>query len=507
MTTLSQAAEIYQRSAQIAFAPHQVAHPEFREFSFRLQNLIRNLGEEIELDDWQKLTRRLKRWRFEQLAAPLGFGNEATMSAADSEKLRENLRRLRMISPLFAADAQELIQRLQKLIESNDNPLLEKLIELRTGDSVLPLVILETRLIKPTEQIIEAANLDRQVEVINEFQLRGSKCYEQIVCFGASRWYNSFIFYAPRARTIHLLRFDWLRDGASPTTARFIKPLENLGESERRQTAFRKFSETTQIGGEALESTQVTPTVNLAEIAQKYANRTTESQSNESETTLARLFRIEGRRAVFLEETARVLVIDLENEKTVRKIAVSEVSNGMFVLLRDGRGGDLVTLTANKIMDKQGTNLRQFQADWKRILREYVRRYGSQRIVEQLKKLGAVHASEVNLRNWMSPNNIETRDPLDFNAIMKLCGYESALAECRTAAKRIRRAHQKAGTKIRRLLLEQVAAIDLNELEKLGEMHFQITKSGGNLIATRVVSRAEKTVEIAIRQLNRRFSL
>ena len=507
---------IYRQAAQVSFVSHQIAHPLFREYSFRLQNLIRELGDEIEIADWKRFVRRLKRWRFEQLAAPLGFGNPAVMSPTDLEELTEILRRLRSSSSDFVSQAEKIFQILRELITDGGNPMLEKLLLIAENLENLPVVIVESRLIKPTEKVFAEARksffrfrsfnkavVSEKLFVLSESQLRRNVCFEEIACFGASRWHSEYIFTAPRARKIHLLRFDWLRDKLQRNSA-FINPLKSAnGRGER----MKDFDYEPPSAPDFLESADIIPSVNLAEIAEKFAHRNQKYSNDLRESVEARLFWLEGRRGVFLEENSRALVIDLTRQPPVRKRRVAEIASGTFILLRDGGGGDFIVPLADKILGKNAPKLREFQRSWKRNLREAVKENGASKIVGELKNFGAIHANKINLRNWMSERNIETRDPKDFAALMTLVGLEDKLETCVAIAKKIRQAHQKAGSLIRRMLLEKVSETDLSNLEKYGEMKFELAAAGGKIIARRVVRRAESTVEIDAKRLNHRFSL
>lgn len=497
---------IYKQAARMSLVPHQITHSLFREFSFRLQNFISQLGDEIEIADWKRFVRRLKRFRFEQLAAPLGFGNLLIMPPNDLADLAETLRRLRGSSPDFISPAGEIFQILRELIADGGNPMLDELLEILEDVENLPVVIVESRLIKPTEKVFADAGRSEKLFVLSESQLRRNVCFEAIACFGVTRWHSEHIFTAPRAEKIHLLRFDWLRDNLKRNSV-FINPAKSVTGSQREND----YKDATEPTENILESSDIIPAVNLTEIAQKFAQRTQKhiNANDLRESVEARLFWLEGRRGVFLEEDSRALIIDLKREPPVRKRRVAEIAIGDFVLLRDKGGGDYIVPLANKILGIDAAKLREFQWRWKETLHNLVKEIGAAQTVIRLKNLGARSSNKVNLRNWIaySERNIDTRYPEDYDALMKLAGLEEHLDECRKNAKLLRSAHQKAGNEIRRMLIRKVAETDLNALEKYGEMTFDLGKSSGRLIARRVVRRAENTVQIEAKQLNRRFRL
>lgn len=506
MTAFHKTNSVYQTAERASFITHRISHSLFREFSFRLQNLIRELGEEIEVSEWRNFIRRLKRYRFEQHAAPLGFGNPVIMSADDLEELANILRRLHSTSPNFAAQAETVFSLLKDLVSGNENPILDKLTEIVGEAENLPIVINESRLIIPCEDVFDAANLAEKFSILSESQLRRNINLAQIACVGASRWYSDYVFTAPRAEKIHLLRFDWLQDKLK-SRAVFISSVKSANAPEMPEQ--NGIDTKPQTAAEyCLESADIIPVVNPIEIAESFSRGANNFRENE-QTIEARLFLLEGRRGVFLEENSRALVIDLDYEPPVRKRRVAEIASGAFIVLSDRGGGDLIVPLADKILGKKAEKLRDFQIGWKRILHNLVRENGVNQTISQLKNLGSRSANKTNLRNWMSESesNIDTRYKEDFAALMKIVGWEDKLEGCFANAKKLRQAHQKAGNELRRMIIRMIAETDLSRLEKYGRMEFELTEASRKLVALRVVSRIEKRVEIAAAQLNKRFPL
>jgi hypothetical protein len=221
---------------------------------------------------------------------------------------------------------------------------------------------------------------------------------------------------------------------------------------------------------------------------------------------------LENRSGVFLDadEGGSWLVIDLAEEAAtrVKRISVSSIEPGMYVLLREGGGGDYIVPVADKILASGATNARGLQRHWKSKLRDAVQMYGSYTVSMQLKKLGSVRANEGNVRNWMSERNIRTDDERDFAAIMRLVGLDEEKEEYWNNAALIDRAHRQAGGHIRKLLLRQVLTADLRDLERLGRMKFELSASGaGQMIALRVVARSPTPNRIPLGHIGRLFEL
>ncbi len=491
MIDLAQADEIYRLQTSAEVILHRVSHRGFREFALKLQNFIRLLGEEIETEDWRTFTRRLKRYRFEMCAAPLGFGNLFSASDELTETLADILHRQNRLDSEYVEAAQAVFDVWQNLVEEDENPLLEKLSEIFEES---PLLIKESRLIAPMEKVLAAKNLNFYHSVIGEAQLRGgSEIFRQMACFGASRWFSEFVYAAPRAEEVNFFRFDWMADKL-PAEKSFLQTVKTaLARSIRvRETVV-------EIETETIESEEIAPQINLAETARSFAGQARQTDEIEVE---ARMIRLEGRRGIFLEEAARHLLIDLEADTPIQKFLTNEITTGMFVIVRDSeRGGDLIVPLANKILGAKTQTYRQFQSSWKEMLGQLVRQNGFDLVVSELQRHGSLIANEINLRNWLSPSNIKTRAFADFAALMRLVGFGDKAQNYWNISKEIDKAHKQAGRRIQKILLRKVGEVDLNELERLGEMRF--STSGGRMRAVRVVQKASETTPLSAKHLNK----
>lgn len=521
LITLEAASAVYSCRSGIVVRHHRVAHDAFRDFSFRLRNFERALGEEAENEYWRTFVRRLKRYRFEATAAPLPFGNYVLMPPELLRWLDDHLRQCRMLYPQFAEAGSALIASLKSLVEANENPLLASLDEMASETTEgLAVLIKESRLIPLFEDVLKANfSFLRNLEIVSESQLTGGTCYEELACIGPSRWFKEHIFIAPRAPRIHVLHFSWIRDQWRPSAV-FIgsakgRAISQTSDSQRVSGDDERAASADDSPRERyLEVDELTLTLDLTQISNRFARSASSSSATgfEQEDTEARLFQLEGKAGVFLdaEDGSTALVIDMEEEEQgrVKRIATSVIEPGMYILLRAGGGGDYIIPVADKLLGERADSRRKFQRLWKAKLREAVRADGAYAACQRLKSFGSIRANEVNLRNWMSERNIRTEDPRDFHAIMQLVGLGADAARCWQIAGEIDRAHRQAGRYIRKLLLRQVLASDLRELEQRGRMEFELPDSGGaSVVAMRVVAVAPTVARISLSHLGRQFEL
>lgn len=96
----------------------------------------------------------------------------------------------------------------------------------------------------------------------------------------------------------------------------------------------------------------------------------------------------------------------------------------------------------------------------------------------------------------------------DFLAIMKLVGFEGKAQEYWNVMKRINRAHNQGGFKIRNLLLEQVKDLNMEMLQKQGQMHFKVSNDdAAEMIAFRVEGMLPETLEVPYSRIGKPFKL
>ena len=174
----------------------------------------------------------------------------------------------------------------------------------------------------------------------------------------------------------------------------------------------------------------------------------------------------------------------------------------MFLLVRTGGGGEYIALLADRILGEHSARAREVQIDWKDRLRRKVRKDGLHQVVRDLKNYGSRRAIHVNVRNWMSYKSIKTEDQRDFLAVMRLIGLADRFDDYWKTMTLIDSAHRRAGQLIRRQLLAEVRKADLQGLEKLGRMDFELTgMEGGNLSAIRIQNVHPQTFEIDVARL------
>ena len=159
------------------------------------------------------------------LSAPLPLCHPSLIDASAEDLLLKRVHavgqsycHLREVSERYASA-------LTELRSSDDNPLWLAIEPETFGRQVdnVGLLIKPARLVAAVRDFVTAQR--RPLEVLMESQLRRAVAFDRLYVFGAGRWYPGFVFSAPRATGLQIVRYRVLSD-SPPEEATFVKPLK-----------------------------------------------------------------------------------------------------------------------------------------------------------------------------------------------------------------------------------------------------------------------------------------
>ncbi|MBS1792082.1 MAG: hypothetical protein JST85_30530 [Acidobacteria bacterium] len=516
VNTLASAGKIYEFSSSAMTTRHRVGWPELGAVSRDLKGLERKLGDEAHEDYWGLFIRSLRRYVFLISSTPLAPGDPAIYSPGLIERLNNHLRQVHLLYPNLAGVARDLLERFSSIVNLGGNPLLEELERIYSTRQweTAALVLKETRFIPAVELTLRSVASLAGVKAVGAHHLRGDNCFDNIIVLGAQAWYPEYIFTAPRTRNIHIVIYSWLKSSWKPEPT-FISSLPGDATSNRSFGTIQREDYDEEVEAENLLGAEdLLPRINLDAISERFARN--HEVEREYEMVDAKLFTLEGGASVFIEasDNAKALVIDPDGDKDgrgassrLRRLPVSYIEPGAYLLLRTCGGGDYIVPVADRILGgDKAKQIRACQELWKRRLREEVSRMGLFPASIALLDLGSIRAEESNVRNWMSSRNIRPDDRRDFEAIMKLAGLEDRIDEYWMNAKSLTTAHMSAGRYIRRLLLNGVATAGLDELERTGRMDFELPgEDAGSFTAFRVLDVSTKKYKVPVAHLDEPF--
>ena len=461
-----------------------IKHPDVHLVSKEMNKLFLSLGECVNDDFWSDPVRRLKKLRFELSAAPLSqeYFNKRIESIIGKLTALQIL--CDLVYPDSAVHLDSIIKILGLLKESNLTLLQSQLLDYLNEAPKMETAVLvkDTHFIQEAETEFSELLSHCMYNFISQDTLRGDQVYMRLAVVGPFHWYEDFVFSAPRAQEIRVFKYSFIR-----SSWKYETPF--AASVSYKRPARKEIIEEEE--AEAIDANVLLIKPEIDAVLQS-ALAELKNSSMEELYTEAYLYLLEDNWAVFLEtEGATVLTIDTDDSAHfygITRLRPTELEKGMFVLLRTEGGGDYVRPIADQILGASAKNLRLAQRQWKSYLHEEVAERGFNKSLDNLFDMGCYIVSPMNLRNWLSEDNISTQNFTHFKILFQFFGRESEAPVYWEKMMKIRNAHQQAGQKIRKILLDKVKNSDLNKLIKEGIMEFNLDgEDSGSITALRLV--------------------
>lgn len=479
---------IYGASASVTIQHHVIEHREMNYLVTSLRNLRAIIAPHRQDAILSRFISILSRYVFCVTSTPIPSAHPAIIDDFVLEEARVIQQQIAVSYSEYAEESKLALDACKNMYCLNINPLIQFLNyrKLFPVEHRAAMLVRDRRFVDLTREVIRSIDWLASADVKTPGELGRSYCLDDLVVIGPLHRFPSHVITAPRARSIHVVRYACIRDAWKHTHA-FTAPI--ISRHQPVVSAVINRSETLD---------DWLPEADAVEMVQQLAK--TRPNTDTSDITDARAALLAGGHLVFLESSpsATMLVIDLDREQApITRLATADIHPGMFLLLRTDGSGDYVVAVADQLLGQRAGPLRQKQRHWKDLLREEVNRRDLLTIAVRLLDLGSVCADEQNVRNWMSHRTIGTHAREDFDAVMNLVGLQLEAEDYWQSMSEIRRAHQKAGSRIRRLLLERVRDTDLETLEEAGIMEFHLGDAGGGtLTAFRIEKVLAETLQV-----------
>lgn len=509
--TIGSATEVYGNAGRCEIVRHFVDDADLAETSRSLRSLANSIGAEAEDEYWRQTLGPIRKLAFAFCSVPLPFSLSAKAAGTDWTKVRHQVRLCEQMFPDAHKSLATIAERLEQLSARDDSPLIPPLQDLLDSSASLSVLIRNPRMNQAASAYFSGNSKLRHVRVVSATQLRGACACDVLATIGPCAWFPEYVFTAPRAGTIHVLSFRWIRDGWKPGPV-LLHTAENGGSTNpsHRIGALPRISDKSPAVPQTsadVEPDELLPP--LPALTRSAIQFTAAHSENTEERVPARLCHLAGNRAVFVaaDEGATSLVIDTSESgsTSVWRAPSEELEPGFYLLLRTSGGGDFIAPLADHILGKMAATRRSQQAEWKRCLIEKAsERFGAltrqelaSRLASELRLQQQSHAKPANVHYWLTAKCISPRKPEDFAAIMRFAGLENRTDELWAAMADIDRAHKQAGFLIRRMLLEKITATSLEPLERDGEMVFDLgEEDGGTLTAFLITAIHDEELEV-----------
>lgn len=503
--SLAEAATVYACAGECVRVRYRVPDQTIRQFCKSLRTFERSLRWNLQRPFWRMRLRPLKQFGFGLCTTPLPPNSEILLGRDVLHGLTQGNGEVELDYPRHYAAWMDLLVQAEDVRGVSESPLLKKLMAI-CQDSHGPVscvVLRYARAIRAVRTQLADVPCLAEAKIVGIGGLRSASCYDRIAAIGPAHWFPPCLLTAPRARRLEVVHFNWIRDpwATGPTFLGASRPAVQVVDQSR--------SGGSQSGVVELEikADDILPRLDTADVL---AGAPRAEGAYAVDAVRARLALLGDDSAVFLEaeDNSRVLVIDVEDRGNtrIRRMPISELQTGMSVLLRTAGGGDYIVAIADGILGPLASEVRARQQRWKLLLRDRVVSSSLAETSQKLVQLGSSVSSEANVRNWLSPRSIRTRDFQDFRAVMSLVGLENEAEEYWDAMGVIRHAHQTAGQHIRRRLLSEAATADLDDLDNAGRVDFELPEAdGGSITAFRIDEISSEVVEIPGSHVNHPF--
>lgn len=508
---IGSATSVYETASKCEIIRHWVDHARLANVSRSLRSLVQSLGSEAEGEFWQRVLGPVRRLAFAFCSTPLPFEVATRAACIDWDELHRQVRRCERLYPDSQAGLDSLLKNLQILSEETGSPITAPLEALHAASGGMSVVLRNPRMNKPVAAYFSASASLRNAKVVSARQLREAHLCDVLVVIGPCGWFPDYVFSAPRAAQIHLVSFRWIRDQWKPGPV-FLTGAGAEADNRRKHYvgALPQLRDQNVLPEQTLLDLQPLELLPPLPPFGKAGSRPLGLPPSAAEETLpARLCHLSGGRAVFVsaEEGASSLVIDSTEagDSIVRRIPSYELEPELFLLLRTSGGGDFIAPLADRILGALASKRRSQQSAWKNgLISSAQKRFGTlslrelaARVANDLRSQNLSEARAENIQYWMSSKCIRPRKKEDFAAILAFAGMAGNTQELWEAMRDIVRAHYKAGQTIRQMLLQRIAALSLEPLERDGEMIFDLgEQDGGTFSAFQIMAIAEEEFEI-----------
>ena len=469
-----EADEIHQVALDAVATRETVPSPVTKQLSYfvrELSSLVKDLEDDLH---WISFVRRCRRTMRDVITTPIAPNRPSFDISGTIIMLEESLDRCRGGYPSEIIESAEYcILAISELAVEDSNPAGDRVCEiLKTGNPKNSGMLVLTRHLDPTKSWL--ANKSPRTRLLTPAELSQAGKLETLVILGPSCWFPAFVLSAPRAESIAVVHFDWLRD--HPLDRNLLAG-DHASVGIGVSTAFRAEAIVISDDDDGFDAELLLPKVDWERLAGVSAGLDKLS-GDAHQYVEARLYLLAGGFGVYLEAIgeARIDSVELEGggEPQLRRKSTLDVARGDYVVLRSlGGSGDYIVDIADEDLGKSASQLRNFQREWKARLREKVETLGLSLVERQLRGLGIVSP---NIRYRLLRQSIKSQKSDDFRILMEYIGLGNRSEKLWAAMNLIHRAHIRAGQMARSLLEAAVLDADLTQLIQAGHINVRLSE-------------------------------
>lgn len=361
---ISKTNEVFNCIQNMTLKYHNIDNPELRAYSTYLRKFLSSLAESGKDDYWREKKWELRRIIFLLCAAPLEKDYLIREVTRITQLLEDDIASCRKLYPNHFENFSNLITIAKALISSEIDVIKTEVESIfRDSSESTAILIKDTKLIPIVEKNIkDQGSLKVEIESISS--LKSEYCYDNLIIIGPAnpRWYPDFVFSSPKAKTIHVIKYRWMKGTWRPSNV-FPNSLKN----KKLPKFVNEDDEQTAVDGE-LDPEFFLPPLDFSRIIRNAEQEFVEDD-DEIEYIDAIIIYLENEQIVFLDfdDQASVYIVNIDDETTpIKKARVRDLEQGVFLLLRTTRGGDYIIPLADRIMGGFAENARSIQKKMER---------------------------------------------------------------------------------------------------------------------------------------------
>lgn len=385
------------------------------------------------------------------------------------------------------------IESLNEVIEEKVNPIGQvvcKILEIFQGSSVIALHYGHQKL--RTSEYFES--LGFHVEVVQSSQIRRIDIVDNLILVGPPKFFDDSIWSAPCAKSIQVVQYP--QGEPLPKTDGLFGSDAGLFERKITETGVSSFTRKIELFNETDE---------LMDSVTRYVRGHSVNHGS-GETIEAILIALAGNHGVWteLDESNYLLCVEADrygNGQIIKK-QIMEISPGDFLLLREGESDpDYIREIANSKFGAK--KYRKNQTEWKIALNNAVLTAGGLSAANSI--LSTYGARVFNLKYWIG-KGIGPGSLRDFEAVCRFSNLSINVASRYGEIEKIRSAHQKAGSFIRKELQKNLLSSGIDELMETGYQSYEVEELG-KIAAFEVKYKDDQISKVLVSHLDRPFTM
>lgn len=456
--------------------------------------------------EWTEVIRQLRTYFFHLRSVPVSSDTPDVCPYEAIDKLSVLSERAEATYPQIAAAASDLQDSVEWLAGTSYSVLRESINEQLCQNGEGPneaVVLLDRKYVETVREEIPSSP-DREKPKVLYYRDVSRSGLDRLHLPGRPWWFPDHLFRSPPAREVHVYSYAWHSDSidvgpvfdfgsplaGSRPEVHIVRPEKNTGK------------ETVEADLEALDDvTSALQPNDWEAVLEK--NAESNGRGATQDAVPAGLYRLEDDLLALMpvgEEKVTSLDLDGQTPRPVR-VSASSIQPGEFVVLRRDPSDDLLRQVADQILGEKKDEVREKQREWKARLNDRCKEKGVKTVANELQRRGAEKASEENVYRWIHSDIIRPQLEGDLRTIMEYIGLEDLHEDYWDALSIIVSAHQRAGFKIKDLLLARVKEADVDDLLRRGRMDFTIAEDGARLTAARVLEMVELDARFHPRRL------